>query len=349
MGDLLIYGAGGFTGRLLVEEARRRGLRPILAGRTAAKLRAIPSSSELSVRELPLTDPRRLERGLNGVSVVLNAAGPFSATAGPLVLACLRQGSHYLDITGEATVIESLARRDADARAAGVTVMPSIGFDVVPSDCLALHVARRAPATAALHIGLSGLALLSRGSARTIIDSLDKPTLARRNGALRGIPTSTARSFDFGRGPSRSVAMTWGDVATAFYSTGVRDVTTYFERTAPVLIHNTAVRLWGWAVPYTPWQSLLGVMTDWLPEGPDARTRDERQAVIVVEAEQAGRVVARARMRTPEAYTFTAQVGMAVAQRVLDGDQQPGFQTAARVFGADFVLGLPGVAREDLA
>ncbi len=297
---------------------------------------------------MTLEDPRALERALDGVSVVLNAAGPFSATAGPLVIACLRREVHYLDVTGEATVIESLARRDAEARAAGITVMPSVGFDVVPSDCLALHVIRRAGPVTSLHIGLSGLALLSRGSAKTVIESLDKPTLARRKGRLCGISSSTARWFDFGRGPSKSVAMTWGDVATAYYSTGTADVTTYFEQTAAVLIHTTAVRTLGWAVPYTPWQSVLGAMAAWLPDGPDPRERGAREAIIVVEGEVDGRVVVRARLKTPEAYTFTAQTGIAIAGRVLAGDWQPGFQTAARVYGPDFVLGLSGVRREDL-
>jgi short subunit dehydrogenase-like uncharacterized protein len=348
MGDLLIYGAAGFTGRLLVEEALRRGLRPIVAGRTADKLRALPGTPGLPAREVTLSDPRLLERALDGVSVVLNAAGPFSATAGPLVTACLRRGVHYLDITGEAPVIEALSGRDSDARAAGVMVMPSVGFDVVPSDCLAVHVSRRASRVTGLHIGISGLALLSRGSARTMIEMLDKPTLARRNGRLREIPASTERSFDFGQGPRKSVAVTWGDVASAYFSTGAGDVTTYFEATPAVRAHTTAMRAFGWAIPYTPWQPFLGVAAALLPEGPTPISRARAEAVVVVEAEADGRVVARGRIRTPEAYTFTADCGIAIASRVLEGDLQPGFQTAARVFGPDFVLGLARVRREDL-
>jgi short subunit dehydrogenase-like uncharacterized protein len=348
MGELLIYGAGGFTGRLLVEEALRHGLRPVVAGRTADRLRAIPGAAALPRREVTLSDPRLLERALDGVSVVLNAAGPFSATAGPLVAACVRRQAHYLDITGEAMVIEALSGRDSEARAAGIMVMPSVGFDVVPSDCLAVHVSRRAGRVTGLHIGISGLALLSRGSAKTMIEMLDKPTLARRAGRLREIPASTERSFDFGTGPRKSVAVTWGDVASAYFSTGAPDVTTYFEATAAVRAHTTAMRAFGWAIPYTPWQPLLGVATALLPEGPTPSARARAEATVVVEAEVDGRVVSRGRLRTPEAYTFTAECGIAIARRVLKGDLQPGFQTAARVFGPDFVLGLSRVRREDL-
>jgi len=349
MGDLLIYGASGFTGKMLVEEARRRELRPILAGRTADKLAALAGAGNLQQRVFALEDPRAIERALDGVSVVLNAAGPFAATAGPLAAACIRRGVHYLDITGEATVIDALAKRDADAKAAGVMVMPSVGFDVVPSDCLAVHVSRRAARVTSLHIGISGLELLSRGSAKTIIAMLDKPVLARRNGRLEKFPpASLERSFDFGSGPRKSIAVTWGDVASAYFSTGVGDVTAYFEATAAVRVHNGMARMFGWAIPYTPWQPFLEAMTAFLPEGPSPGARHARKAVIVVEAETDGRVVARSRLSTPEAYSFTAESGVAVARRVMGGDLQPGFQTAGRVFGPDFVLGLSGVRREDL-
>jgi short subunit dehydrogenase-like uncharacterized protein len=350
MGDLLIYGASGFTGRLLAEEACRVGLRPILAGRTAGKLAAMAGPAGLPHRAFGLDDPRAIERAIEGVSVVLNAAGPFLATAGPLAAACIRRAVHYLDITGEVTVIEALAERDRDARSTGSMIMPAVGFDVVPSDCLAVHVSRRVERPTSLHIGISGLELVSRGSARTVITTIDKPVLARRAGRLeKFLPASIERSFDFGRGPSKSLAVTWGDVASAFFSTGVGDVTSYFEATPAVRFHNTVSRIWGWAVPYTPWQPFLNAMAGFIPDGPSPRMRAVRRAVVVVEAETDGRVMARSRLSTPEAYTFTAVTSIGVARRVLDGDVQPGFQTAARVYGPDLVLGFPGVQREDLS
>jgi short subunit dehydrogenase-like uncharacterized protein len=348
MGDLLIYGASGFTGRLLVDEARRQGLRPVVAGRALRQADAFGAAADLPRRLFGLGDPRALERALDGVSVVLNAAGPFSTTAGPLVAACLRRQVHYLDITGEATVIEALSARDAEAKALGVMIMPSVGFDVVPSDCLAVHVARAAGGADSLHLGISGLELMSRGSAKTIIEMLDKPTLGRRDGRLVTI-AATERTFDFGRGPCRAVAVTWGDVASAYFSTGIGNVTTYFEATPAVRVHTGMMRVFGWAIPLTPWQPLLSSLVGFLPEGPSARERGQREAVVVVEAERAGRVAARARLRTPEAYSFTAESGIAIARRVLGGDLQPGFQTPARVFGPDFVLGLARVRREELS
>jgi short subunit dehydrogenase-like uncharacterized protein len=349
MGELLIYGSGGFSGKLLFQEALRRGLRPIAAGRNLDKLEQIPGTTAQKMRVFTLDEPRALDRALERVGVVLNAAGPFSVTAGVLIAACIRAGVHYLDITGETEVIESAARCDAEARSAGVMVMPAVGFDVVPSDCLAAYVSRRAGRATSLFIGIAGLELLSRGAARSIIETLDKPVLARRHGRLVAIDErSRTRAFDFGAGPRRAEAVTWGDLSTAYFSTGVDNVTTYFEGTPAVRAHAGMARLFGWAVPLTPWQTMLSGMVPFLPEGPTPAARRRRSATVVVEAEVNGRVVARARLRTPEAYSFTSESAIAIATRVLNGDFEPGFQTPSRVFGADLVLQMSRVRREEL-
>jgi short subunit dehydrogenase-like uncharacterized protein len=299
-------------------------------------------------RVFALDEPRSLERALDGVSVVLNAAGPFSATSGVLTAACIRHGVHYLDITGEAPVIEAAARRDAEARAAGVMVMPAVGFDVVPSDCLAAHVWGRAGAVTSLHIGISGLELMTRGAALSIIETLDKPVLARRDGRLTPVDAaSRTRTFDFGAGPRTATAVTWGDLTTAYFSTGVRNITTYFEGTWAVRTHARLARTFGWAIPFTPWQTLLSGLVPFLPDGPTPAARGRRVATVVVEAEVDGRVVARSRVHTPEAYTFTAESALAIAGRVADGDYEPGFQTPSRVFGPELVCEMSRVRRED--
>jgi short subunit dehydrogenase-like uncharacterized protein len=349
MGELLIYGATGFSGRLLAREAVRRGLQPILAGRNDEKLARIGGATGLRSRAFALDEPRAFERALAGVSVVLNAAGPFSATAGPLVTACIRHGVHYLDLTGETRVIEAAAQQDRYARATGTMIMPAVGFDVVPSDCLAAHVCRRAgPAVTSLHIGVSGLESMSRGAALSIIDTLDRPVLARRNGRLTPLGAGgRARSFDFGAGPRAATAVTWGDLSTAYFSTGVGNVTTYFEGTFAVRTHARLARAFGGMVAFTPWQSMLSGLVPFLPEGPSAAVRGRRTAAVVVEAEVDGRIVARARAQTPEAYTFTTESALAIATRVAGGDYEPGFQTPSRVFGPDLLAAMSGVRRQD--
>src|SRR5262245_9289082 len=131
---LMIYGATGYTGRLMVAEALALGLAPVLGGRDEAKLAGMAHELGLEYRVARLADSGRLGKALSDVQVVLHAAGPFSETAAPMVDACLRTGTHYLDITGEMVVIEALAQHHAEFRRHGLMLMPAVGFDVVPSD-----------------------------------------------------------------------------------------------------------------------------------------------------------------------------------------------------------------------
>ena len=144
-GTILIYGATGYTGKLIAKVAADHGARPILAGRNLDRVKAVAGPLGLAARAFDLRDPARIDAALKGVSVALNVAGPFSATSRPMADACLRNRVHYLDITGEIEVFEVLAARDAEARARGVTLLPGVGFDVVPSDCLAAHLKRQLP------------------------------------------------------------------------------------------------------------------------------------------------------------------------------------------------------------
>jgi short subunit dehydrogenase-like uncharacterized protein len=217
----VVYGATGYSGRLVVEQARTLGLAPLLAGRDAGQLAALAAATGLSWRAAAVDDPASLDAALAGAGVVLNAAGPFSRTAQPVADACLRAGAHYLDITGEVLVVERLAARDADARRAGIMLMPAVGFDVVPTDCLVAHVARRLPGACELATAVTQPAFLSPGSIRTLFDGVDV-AYARRGGRLVPLPLG-ARTWevDFGWGPARCLNVSWADLATSLYTTGV--------------------------------------------------------------------------------------------------------------------------------
>lgn len=347
----MLYGATGFTGSRLARAMRARACQSelICAGRSEGKLRALAAELDAEQRVCDLRSEAGLDALLAGATVLVNAAGPFSATAPPLIAACLARGVHYLDITGEALMIEHAASRSREALAARVMLMPGIGFDVVPSDCLAVHASRRLSRPARLWIGLSGLSWPSRGSAKTMIDLLDQPIWARRSGRLCEVPADARqRGFDYGGGSRASLAVAWGDVVSAYYSTGIGDITTYFEATSGVRVHSQLMSWYGWAIPHTPWQSLLAAAANYLPEGPGDAASATREAVIVAEVEDVRGNVARSRLRTPEVYAFTVDVATEIALRVLEGDVQPGFQTACRLYGSDFVLRFAGVTREDL-
>ena len=337
--SLLIYGATGYTGRLLTQAALDAGLRPLLGGRSEAKLAPLARSLGLEYRVAAVRERERLDATFSGVRVVLNAAGPFSATASAIVDACLRAGAHYLDVSGEIDGFESLARRDGEARRRGITILPGVGFDVVPSDCLAAHVSRRLPGARRLVLGIAGLDFVSRGSAKSFVEQAGQGVKVRRGGAIVAVPCGVLhRDFDFGAGPTPSVAMSWGDVSSAYHTTGIPDIEVYFERQPALQGMLLASRYLGRSLSGALPQVLMKSCAELLPAGPTDAERAASQTVVVAEAEDA-----------QEAYTFTGTCGPAVAARVLDGDFEPGFQTPARVYGPDFVLGFRGVQREDLS
>jgi short subunit dehydrogenase-like uncharacterized protein len=262
---------------------------------------------------------------------------------------CLRAGIHYLDITGEIAVFEALAARDAEAKAKGVMLLPGVGFDVVPSDCLAAHLARRLPTATRLALGFQTLGGMSRGTATTMIESGGRDGMVRRGGALVPVPVAwKARHIDFGRGPRLATTIPWGDVATAFYSTGIGDIEVYVAVPASTRRVMIASRYLGWLLRSAPVRALLLRAVRRRPPGPSIAARERGASRLWGEAmDQGGRRVA-ARLTGPHAYTFTALTAVAAVERVLAGGARPGFQTPSLAFGADFVLEMDGVQREDL-
>ena len=348
--SLLIYGANGYTGRLIVPVAIARGLRPILAGRDAAAVNALAVEHGLESRAASLDDAVALDAALHGVTVVLHCAGPFSRTSRPMVDACLRAGAHYLDITGEVDVFEACAARDSEARARGIMLLPGTGFDVVPSDCLAAHLARRMPGAVSLALGFRTLGGLSRGTALTMAEGMGKPGVIRREGRLTPVPPGYhTRTIDFGDGPRLAVTIPWGDVSTAFHSTGIRNVRVYMSIHPKQLRSLRIARWFGWLLR-TPWmQEKMAARVKAGAAGPSASARARGASLLWGEATDAAGHTIVSRLRGPEGYTLTADTAVRCAMRALAGDAPRGFQTPSRAYGADFVLEVEGATREDAA
>jgi short subunit dehydrogenase-like uncharacterized protein len=228
-------------------------------------------------------------------------------------------------------------------------LMPGAGFIVVASDCLAAHVLRRFPQARRLRLGISASPLVSRGSARTMNGMIGEGVYVRRDGRLVRLPGSLLeRRFDFGRGPRTCVAVSWPDVYTAFHTTGIPDVEAFLEVEPWQRALVLGSRYFAWLLRAPPWRLALEAQVRALPEGPSAAERARHPRALVVEAADGNGRRTASRLRTPEAYSFTAAAAVEIAVRVLQGDLESGFQTPARIYGPDFVLGLPGVVREDL-
>jgi short subunit dehydrogenase-like uncharacterized protein len=347
---LLIYGAYGYTGALVVQEALAAGLRPVLAGRDPRALASLAESHGLMSRAAALSDAGGLNAALDGMRVVLHCAGPFVHTAAPMVDACLRLGIHYLDVTGEIAVFEAIAARDAEARARGVTLLPGVGFDVVPSDCLAAHLARRLPGATHLALAFRGPGGISRGTAVTIAENAGGSGAVRRDGRIVAVPTAwRARTIDFGDGaPALTVTIPWGDVSTAWHSTGIPNVEVYMAMTGGMRRGLLLSRWMGWLLSAGPVRRQLVARARARRPGPSAAARARGQSRFWGEARDANGRTVVSRLIAPEAYTLTARTALASATRVLAGAVATGFQTPSRAFGADFILEQEGVKREDL-
>lgn len=343
--ELLVYGANGYTAELVAREAVRTGLRPALAARRPDAARALASELGLELVALSLDDPAALASALARYAVVLHCAGPFARTSRPMADACLASGAHYLDITGEVEVFESLARRDAEAKARGVMLLPGTGFDVVPSDCLAAHLASRLPGAKHLALAFLGTGGVSHGTATTIVENLAKGGVVRRDGKLVPVPSAhKRRTIDFGRGPTSTMAIPWGDVSTAYHSTGIPNIEVFMAAPASMIWGSILSRPFGPLLGSAPAQRLLkGRIRE---GGPGPASRARARSYLWGEVTDGARTCV-SRLVAPEGYTLTAMTSVAIARRVLAGEAPPGFQTPSRAYGKDFVLGFDGVERRD--
>jgi short subunit dehydrogenase-like uncharacterized protein len=345
-----IYGAYGYTGRLIASEAVRRGQRPLLAGRDPARLAPLAEGLKLEWLAVGLEDPSALARAIEPLELVLHAAGPFARTSAPMVRACIEGRTHYLDITGEIPVLESIYSRDAEARAAGIALLPAVGFDVVPSDCLALHVARSVGEPRELEIAIAPSGRASAGTTRTVLASLaGRRTLGlvRREGRLieRGIGETRRVRFSDGREREALVGIPWGDLASAYRTTGARDITISMA-SRPMKRIAALAPVAGRLLAIGPLQRVAEAVVARFVTGPDERARREGRSYLWARAVNAEGREAEAWMETAEGYRFTALSAVACVERTLV-ERPAGALTPAGAFGADLALSIEGTVRSD--
>jgi short subunit dehydrogenase-like uncharacterized protein len=327
MNKLLIYGATGYTGRLAAEQAKAVGLEFEIAGRDPNKLAAASAELGVSHRIFSLDDRDSLNVHLAGCAVLLNCAGPFARTAEPLMHACMQVGAHYLDITAEINVYRQAEILGERAAAMGTMLLPGVGWDVVPTDCLATHVMKRVIQPQRLRIALEVAGSMSRGSAVSAGEIIGAGLMARVNGVLLPKGDATAAIFDFGKGPVECAPLSFGDLVTAWHSTAIPNIEMF------VHVSDNAFPKGDLAL---------------LPDGPSAEERDNHQARALAEVTGADGFVVRSVIETLNGYSFTPLAAVEAARRVLAGEHRPGFQTPVTVFGTGFAETIPGTKVTDL-
>lgn len=339
----MVYGAYGYTGELVAREAARRGLKPMLAGRDAAKVQALADELGLPHRAFALDDADDVRRNLDGVALVLHCAGPFSATARPMLDACLAAGAHYLDITGEVDVLEAILARGDEARQAGIVVCPAVGFDVIPTDCVAARLKQELPDATHLALGFDTRSGMSPGTTKTAIEGASRGGRVREGGVLRGIRLGErVRRIDFGDGEKSAVAIPWGDLATAYTTTGIPNLEVYTASSPRRIAALRRAHLLRGVLGIPMVQRFLKARATAQVRGPDDRQRECRPTFVWGEARNAAGAVTTARIQVPNGYTLTATGALAVVDFVLTSRPAPGVYTPSRLCGWELVTRLPG-------
>lgn len=347
--QFLLYGASGYTGQLIAEYAASFGLTPILAGRSEAKVKAMAESLGLEYRVFDLADAAALDAALKETPVVLHAAGPFMFTAKPMIEACLRTGTHYLDITGEIAIFEMAARMDKKAREAGIMLLPGAGFDVVPTDCLALHLKNRMPDATHLQLAFAGLGGgVSQGTAATMAENLGEGGAMRKDGKIVKVPMGHKSMIVPFRDKSLFVmSIPWGDVSTAYHSTGIRNIETYMGFSPSAYRWVKLQRYFNWLLRTNFVRNIVKKRIKERPAGPTPEQRARSKSFIWGRVANAEGKVLEAQLVTPEGYTLTALTSLLIAKKVLNGNAPIGFQTPAKAYGEDLILEVAGTERID--
>ncbi len=352
MSNFLIYGSYGYTGQLILDRASKEGLRPVLAGRNEKKLRAQAETHNLEYRLFSLNETSKLDSALSEVDAVLHCAGPFVHTFRQMAEACLRTKRHYVDISGEIPGFEALAAMDRQAKEAAIMLLPGAGFDVVPSDCLAAHLKGRLSSVTHFRLFLRGVgAGVSRGTAKSAIENMQRQGMIRRAGELVQVPPAwNVRERDFGRGYVKVVSVGWGDVSTAYYSTGIPNIETYFAFPEIAISLMRSMRTIGPLLYNRPVKSFLKLLIDvFSVPGPKEEKRKKASAILVGEVTDPNGRRAVSKLTTPEGYTCTALTTVEVMKRILNREYETGFQTPSLAYGKDFIMQFDGVKREDLS
>jgi short subunit dehydrogenase-like uncharacterized protein len=343
----LLYGANGYTGKLIAAEAARRGLKPILAGRNASAIEPMAKKLKLPVRAFALDNPAAVRAGLKDVGLVLHCAGPFSATCAPMLEACLDVGAHYLDITGEIDVFAHCHAQHARASKRGIVVLPGAGFDVVPTDCLAAQLKRELPTADSLVLAFDASGGPSPGTARTGVEGLGNGGRARIDGKLVKVPLAwKTRSFDRDGQPRFAMSIPWGDVYTAFVSTGIPNIEVYMGVPPATAKNLRRIRWLGSLLGLAPVQSFLKAQVAKKVPGPSEKTRAASDCVVWGEARDPAGNQALGQLRTPNGYELTVSAALGIVEHLSAARKiAGGYYTPSLLMGPDYILRLPGVTR----
>lgn len=339
----LLYGANGYTGELIAREAVKSGMRPVLAGRSRHKIEKLAAELGCASAVFDLDDHTALVSALDGMVAVLHCAGPFSRTARSMMQACLATHVHYLDITGEIEVFELAHSVHEKALRAGAVLCPGVGFDVVPTDSVAAKLKQALPDATHLALGFDSNSGLSKGTAKTAIESAGHGSRVRLDGKIVDVPmASRTRRIDFGSGERLAVGIPWGDVSTAFYTTGIPNIEVFTAASPRAVQRLRRANRFGALLRQRWIKEILKYRIERRVQPPSQTQRDSNPSFVWGEATNAAGHKKTARLRTANGYSLTVMSSLGVLCRLLAQPRIAGFATPTSLVGPDFVTTLPG-------
>ncbi|MDZ4716492.1 MAG: saccharopine dehydrogenase NADP-binding domain-containing protein [Cytophagales bacterium] len=346
---VVVYGSYGYTGSLIVNQCKQKGLQVMLAGRNEALLRKQSKESGYPFQVVESHDAEGLRKLLEPALLVIHCGGPFRHTANSMAAACLATKTHYTDITGEYQVFESMADLDREAKAAGIMIMPGTGFDVVPSDCLAAHLKKRLPSATHLQLGFTmSEGGSSRGTKKSVTEGLGHPGQIRTDGKLTPISLGEkVLEIDFGTFKTNTLNIPWGDISTAWRSTGIPNIEVYMGATDSMISNAQRSKYFGWLLRQ-PWlKNYLLRKIDKGKAGPSQKRRESGRSFLWGKVWDGSGKTCISRIETLNGYTLTALTAVLIAEKMLQGNLKTGYQTPSMAYGPDLILEIENTNRTD--
>lgn len=336
---LMIYGATGYSAQLILEELLVRKIKPVLAGRNEPRTKEIAVKYGCEFRIFDLRSDDKIDEALGDVHTLINCAGPFRMTAKELMEACVRTKTNYLDITGEIPVMHLAFSMHKQAKKAGIVIMPSVGFDIIPTDCLAKRLSEKMPDAVNLKLGLvNKRGKISRGTWLTTLEFLKGTGRVRRNGVLIESPIGEytvnvkLNNFSFS-----GLSIPWGDVYSSYISTRIPNVEVYLAM--PWL----AVKL---RKLLTFFLKILriGFVKNFVAHlirknltGPSKKEREATKTYVWGKVENAKGETLEEVYQMMEGYNLTGVGAAECAVRLLNNAVSPGYYTPSLAFGSEFM------------
>jgi short subunit dehydrogenase-like uncharacterized protein len=347
---IIVYGSYGYTGKLIVQECKSKNLSVILSGRNKEALQKQSKESGYPFEVVEVADTNALKNLLSKGAVVIHCGGPFQFTAKAMADACLETKTHYTDITGEYMVFELLAGYDQKGKDAGITIMPGTGFDVVPSDCLALHLKNRLPSATHLQLAFTmSKGGLSRGTSKTMTEGLGNGSMIRKDGKLTTINLGEKTlDVDFGVFKAPTLNIPWGDISTAWRSTGIPNIEVYTGATPSMIKNAKMSKYLNWFLRIRWVKNYMLKQIDKKPAGPSEEKRNSGRSYLWGKAWNNSGNAVESRLETVSGYTLTAKTSVLIAVKILSGNFKSGYQTPAMAYGSDLILEVETTKRQDV-